>query len=118
MATRARRLRNTVSIPTTPPPAPVDPLDAVRAKFARLSEIQTAIAGMKTLYEEHDRLLEELAPCFFAPKADGSGWDVKNQITIGNRVYRMHPTFFNAEKNKVVAKKWKSAAFPTMFIEG
>ena len=117
MSTRARRLRNTVSVtPAVVPPAPVDPLDAIRARFSRLSELQTAIAATKALYEEYDRLLEELVPSFVT-KTD-TGWVIKAQITIGDKTYRLHPSFFDVAKNKVVAKKWKSAAFPTMMIEG
>jgi hypothetical protein len=119
---RASRLRNTVNMnqsvtPANPvPPAQVDPLDAIKAKFNRLSELATQIASAKTLYEEYDNLLEELVPCFIT-KTD-TGFNVKSQITIGEKVYRLHPTFFNVQKNRVVAKNWKSAAFPTVFIEG
>jgi len=120
---RAQRLRNNVNLDAavtapTPalPPAPVDPLEAIRAKFTRLSELQTQIAATKALYEEHDRLLEELVPSFVT-KTD-TGYTIVNQITIGSRVYRLHPAFFDVTKNRVVAKKWKSAAFPTMTIEG
>lgn len=123
---RAQRLRNNVNLentaatptptPANVPPAPVDPLEAIRAKFTRLSELQTQIAATKSLYEEYDRLLEELVPSFVT-KTD-TGFTIVNQITIGSRVYRLHPAFFDVAKNRVVAKKWKSAAFPTMTIEG
>jgi hypothetical protein len=93
-----------------------DPLQAIRDKFSRLSELQTQIAAAKRLYEEYDALVEELVPCFIS-KTD-NGWDVKAQITVGNKVYRLHPSFFNPQKNRVVSKTWKSAAFPTLAIEG
>lgn len=116
-ASRARRIRNRVDMSSvTPPPTPVDPLDAVKAKFTRLSELQTSIAAAKLLYSEYDQLLEELVPCFVTKTE--TGFVIKSQITIGDKVYRLHPSFFDVTKNKVVAKKWKSAAFPTMMIEG
>jgi hypothetical protein len=102
----------------TPAPAvtQIDPLQAIRNKFSRLTELQTQIEAAKHLYAERDALVEELIPCFIG-RTD-NGWSVKAQITLGDKTYRLHPSFFNAEKNKIVAKTWKSAAFPTLTIEG
>lgn len=119
---RANRLRNTVQIDTpaipaaAPAPAPVDLLDPIRVKFSRLAEIRATLASLKALYEEHDRLQEELLPSFITRTA--TGFEIKNQITVGNNTYRLHPAFFDVSKNKFVAKTWKSAASPTMIIEG
>ena len=109
---RTNRSRRPVAVPV----ALVDPLQAIRDKFARLTTLQAQIEAAKHLYTERDELLEELAPSFVI-RTD-NGWVVKSQITIGDKIYRLHPSFFNAQKNKVVAKTWKSAAFPTLTIEG
>jgi hypothetical protein len=109
---RANRLRRTVNMAA----APTDPLEPIRAKFSRLTELRRQIEEAKQLHKEYDALLEELVPSFVTRTA--TGWDVKSQITIGDRVYRLHPSFFNTARNKVIAKTWKSSAFPTMVIEG
>ena len=111
---RTNRIRRTAT--SVPPAALVDPLQVIRDKFSRLTTLQAQIEAAKHLYAERDELLEELAPSFFTRTENG--WNVKSQITIGSTVYRLHPSFFNAAKNKVVAKTWKSAAFPTLTIEG
>ena len=114
MNKRASRLRNTVTVsPSTPA---VDPLQAIRDKFARLVELQQQIETVKELYKEKDALIEELSPCFI--RRTDTGWDIKSQITLGSKVYRLHPSFFDASKNKVVAKTFKAAFSPTMVIEG
>ena len=109
---RANRLRRTVHVPT----APADPLDPIKAKFARLAELRTHIEQAKELYKAYDVLLEELLPCFIS-KTD-TGFTIKNQIVIGDKTYRLHPSFFDVAKNKVVAKQFKAAFHPTMVIEG
>jgi hypothetical protein len=97
------------------PPAPVDPLQEIKEKFTRLTEMRASIEQAKGLYKAYDLLLEELLPCFIT-KTD-TGFVVKNQIIVGDKTYRLHPTFFDVAKNKVVAKQFKTAFYPTMVIE-
>ena len=104
---RARRNR-------TPPP--VDLLAPVRAKFSRLNEVRTKLEAMKDLYREHDELLENLQQ-YFIKKTD-TGWELKDQFVLGDKTYRLVPTFFSSSKNRVVAKAWKSSASSTFTIEG
>jgi hypothetical protein len=100
----------------TPPAAPVDPLQAIKEKFNRLTEMRVRIEQAKQLYKAYDELLEELLPCFVT-KTD-TGFTIKSQVTIGDKTYRLHPSFFDVAKNKVVAKQFKAAFHPTMLIEG
>jgi len=120
MATRraANRLRRTVRVqaPAATPAPQVDPLQVIKDKFSRLTELQARIEAAKDLYKERDTLLEELSMCFI--RRTDTGWDVKSQITLGNKTYRLHPAFFDASKNKVVAKTFKAAFHSTMVIEG
>lgn len=104
---RARRTR-------TPPP--VDLLAPVREKFARLNEVRAQLESMKNLYREQDDLLEDLQQ-YFIKKTD-AGWEIKDQFILGDKVYRLVPSFFSSSKNKVVAKAWKSSASATLTIEG
>jgi hypothetical protein len=113
MSTRARAIRNARTI--TPPATPVDPLQVIREKFARLSEMGTHIAAAKELYKAHDALVEELLPCFIT--ITDTEFIVKRQITVGSKTYRLHPSFFDVAKNKAVAKQFKAAFHPTMTIE-
>jgi len=114
---RANRLRRTVRVQAAAPAAlPADPLQAIKDKFLRLTELQTFIEAAKDLYKERDALVEELSMCFI--RRTDTGWDVKSQITLGNKTYRLHPAFFDASKNKVVAKTFKAAFHSTMVIEG
>jgi hypothetical protein len=77
--------------------------------------MRARIEQAKLLYKAYDELLEELLPCFIT-KTD-AGFTIKTQITVGNKVYRLHPEFFDVAKNKVVAKRFKAAFHPTMTIE-
>jgi len=97
-------------------PTAVQLEQAIRAKFDRLAQLQTQIANAKTLYAEHDALVEELMPMFITRNSDGSFSVAVNKV-IGNRTFRLNPTFFNAEKNKLMAKTWRSTATPTISIE-
>jgi hypothetical protein len=111
---RARAIRAARTI--TPPAARPDPLQELKDKFTRLIEMRTRIEQSKLLYKAHDELLQELLPSFVT-KTD-TGFIVRNQITIGDKTFRCHAGFYDPEKNLVVAKKWKSSAFPTFTIEG
>ena len=110
---RANRLRSTVNMTSA---NPVDPLQEIRDKFTRLTDMRARIEQAKLLYKAYDELLEELLPCFVT-KTD-TGFNIKNQITVGDKTYRLHPAFFDVAKNKVVAKQFKAAFHPTMVIEG
>lgn len=111
---RARAIRAARTI--TPPPAlPVDPLQIIKDKFTRLTEMRTHIAAAKELYKAHDALIEELLPCFIT--ITDTEFIVKRQIMVGDKTYRLHPSFFDIAKNKAVAKQFKAAFHPTMTIE-
>ena len=110
--TRAIRTARTI---TQPPATPVDPLQVIRDKFARLTEMRTHIAAAKELYKAHDALVEELLPCFIT--ITDNEFIIKRQVVIGDRTYRLHPSFFDVSKNKAVAKQFKAAFHPTMTIE-
>jgi len=110
---RANRLRRTVHVAV--PTGPVDPLDPIKAKFARLAELRGHIEAAKHLYQEHDRLVEELLPMFITKTAEK--FEVKRQITLGDKVFRLVPYFYDQEKDKIKVKQWKSTAFTTMTIE-
>lgn len=116
MPTRTSRTRAIRSARTmTPPAVPVDPLQVIRDKFTRLTEMRTHLAAAKELYKAHDALVEELLPCFIT--ITDTEFIIKRQIVIGNRTYRLHPSFFDISKNKAVAKQFKAAFHPTMTIE-
>lgn len=108
--------RRTTRVAAVAPAAPVDPLQVIKDKFTRLTEMRIHIEQAKQLYKAYDELLEELLPCFVT-KTD-TGFTIKNQIVIGDKTYRLHPSFFDVAKNKVVAKQFKAAFHPTMVIEG
>jgi hypothetical protein len=94
----------------------VNPLDAIQAKFTRLTEVRAQIESSKVLYQEHDRLVEELLPMFVEKTADA--FTFKRKVIIGTKTYTLVPYFYNAQKDKIVVKQWKSSCFPTITIEG
>ena len=97
-------------------PTAVELEQAIKNKFLRLAKIQTQLANVKSLYVEQDSLVEELMPMFIQRQPDGS-FVIHPTVTIGQRAFRLNPTFYNSEKNKLVAKTWKSGATPTVHIE-
>jgi hypothetical protein len=112
-SSRARAIR---AARTLTPPAPlVDPLQVIKDKFTRLTSMRSHIAAAKELYKAQDALIEELLPCFIT--ITDTEFIVKRQIVIGDKTYRLHPSFFDISKNKAVAKQFKAAFHPTMTIE-
>ena len=112
-SSRARAIRTARTL--TPPSTPVDPLQIIKDKFTRLTEMRTHIAAAKELYKAHDALIEELLPCFIT--ITDTEFIVKRQVIIGDKTYRLHPSFFDVSKNKAVAKQFKAAFHPTLTIE-
>lgn len=90
-------------------------LNQVKTKFARLKAIQTELVKVKALYQEHDLLMEELLPLFIEIHPDR--FEVKREFTLGNQKFRLEPHFFDAKKGTLLAKNWKSSAYPTVSIE-
>jgi hypothetical protein len=92
-----------------------DQIISLRGKFARLKEIQRKLSANKVLYQEHDRIVEELLPLFI--EETNEGFKINREISVGTKKYRFNPAFFNTKEGLIKAKNWKSAAFPVGFIE-
>jgi len=110
------RNRNRHRTQGQPTPVPTNPLEAVQARFARLAQVRAQIEQAKALYHEHDAIVAELLPLFVEKTSEA--FTFKRKVTIGNKTYTLVPYFYNAEKDKIVVKQWKSSAFPTITIEG
>jgi hypothetical protein len=90
-------------------------LKAIQNKFAQLKKLQRRIDQAKSLYAQHDALMEEILPLFIDTEADK--FVIRRQVTIGARTYRLNPHFYNEKKARVVSKVWKSTAFNSATIE-
>ena len=90
-------------------------LTQVKDKFLALKEVRAKLAAMKSLYVEHNQLMEELMPLFIEVTADE--FVIKREIKIGTTKYRFTPFFYDEKKGTVVPKVWKSAAFESGSIE-
>jgi hypothetical protein len=101
--------------PTPTMTNPLNQLNLLNAKFKRLKDLRVELTKMKALYQEHDRLMEELLPIFVEVNQDA--FVMKREITIGTNKYRLAPYFYNEKKGHIVAKVWKSSAFETAVIE-
>ena len=104
------------SHPVAPAPTVAQLEAAIKAKFDRLAAIQVQLTGMKVLYAEHDALTEELMGMFIVKNGDES-FTVKRSVTVGHKTYRLNPSFYDGDKNKLTAKRWRSGATPTVIIE-
>jgi hypothetical protein len=102
---------------TQPAAAPslITMMAGIQTKFSRLKELRAKISAMKDLYREHDDLVKELLPLFIEAKPDG--FIIKREIQIGSEKYRFTPSFYDTKKAEVLAKEWRSTAFPTGTIE-
>jgi hypothetical protein len=100
---------------TQPAPSLVTMMAGIQTKFSRLKELRAKISAMKDLYREHDDLVKELLPLFIEAKPDG--FIIKREIQIGSEKYRFTPSFYDTKKAEVLAKEWRSTAFPTGTIE-
>ena len=90
-------------------------LSAVNDKFKQLKKLREQIGKLKSLYAEHDQLMEELLPLFIEKTPDA--FIVKREVTVGTEKYRFTPFFYDEKKALVRAKVWKSTAFESGTIE-
>jgi hypothetical protein len=101
---------------TAKKPLSVQNLMAIaHAKFAELAKINAQINRLTDLYKQHDALVEELLPLFIEVQPDK--FVVNRSVTLGNKKYIFHPTFYDEKKSRLVAKVWKSAAHKSGHIE-
>lgn len=100
---------------TTKKATPVDALTALHQKFTRLKNLRRRIQTVKPLYQQYDALLQELLPLFVTRNESGD-FVVKNQVSLGNKTYRLTPFFYDEKRGHVTAKVWKSSAFETFAI--
>ena len=114
MTRNARLARRRAAAVATPTATQMEA--AIVAKFDRLAALKRQLAGMKTVYEQHDALAQELMGMFITPKPDG-GWDVKVSLTFGRRTFRYSPAFFDEKKSQLTPKNWKSGAYSTGTIQ-
>ena len=99
----------------TPPPSPVSLLGATQDMFARLKEIRIQLAGVKSLYAEHDKLMTALLPLFI--EITPNKFIVHREITIGTEKYRYSPNFWDEKDAELKARVWKSTAHKSGTIE-
>lgn len=97
------------------PPSVTSALTQVKDKFKALKKIRAEIAGMKSLYVQHNALMEELLPLFIEVTPDE--FRIKREIKIGSTKYRFTPFFYDEKKGTVVPKVWKSTALESGSIE-
>lgn len=109
------RTRRTPPVSLSPSVSQME--QAIQAKFDRLEALRTQIAAAKTLYAEHDALMAELLHLFILRTPDNK-FIVNRSYTIGNKTYHYTPSFFDPTRNALVAKQWRSGAFPSGAIEG
>jgi hypothetical protein len=110
-----RTLRSSRARSNRTVPRPIDQMTQIQAKFTRLAELRRQIESNKSIYEEHDRLVEELLPMFIERNTDNTEFRVKREIQIGTRRYRFTPSFLKGDE--LVAKSWKSVASASGRIE-
>ena len=87
----------------------------INIKFSRLKALRNEIARLKTLYTEHDNLMQELLPLFIKVEADK--FTIQREIQIGTDKYRLTPYFYDTKKGILLAKCWKSTALESFSIE-
>jgi hypothetical protein len=90
----------------TCPLSPASLMTSLQARFDKLKEIQDKIAAAKQLYREHDAIMGELLPLFIEVYPDRIV--TKREITVGTKVYRFTPFFYDEKKGEVLTKIWKS----------
>lgn len=84
-------------------------MSSINEKFKELKELRKRIQDLKTLYAQHDALMEELLPLFI--EVEDNHFLVKREIKVGNKKYRFTPFFYDEKKALLTAKVWKSTAF-------
>ena len=99
----------------TPIAQPTDPLAALKAKFARLSQIKHQMTAAKALYVEHDAIVKDLLPMFVSIQ-EGQ-YVIQKRITIGTESHTLVPFFYDAQRGGLKVKNWKSTAMETFTID-
>ena len=90
-------------------------LNMIKSKFLKLKKLQAQIAEAKSLYVQHDELMNDLLPLFITVKTDTIS--IRRTIKIGTKTYRLTPHFYDTKKGRVVSNTWKSTAIKTATIE-
>jgi len=86
-------------------------MSTIQSRFEKLKELQDKIASLKVLYKEHDVLMGELLPLFIEVYPDRIV--TKREITVGTKVYRFTPFFYDEKKGEILTKAWKSVCHAT-----
>lgn len=94
---------------------PTNSLAGINSKFKELKELRAQINKLKTLYQRHDALMEELLPLFIEVQSDK--FIVHREFKLGSKTYRVAPYFYDEKKSKLTAKVWKSTAFEAVAVE-
>jgi hypothetical protein len=105
----------------TPKPQPIAPVSLVAAvkgvqkKFEELKQVRAQLTSVRNLYRRHDELVKELLPLFI--EGGAKEFTIKREIQIGSETYRFTPNFWDSKKSEIMARDWRSCAFPTGVIE-
>lgn len=106
---KANKLANKLTI------TPATSLAGIAGKFQKLKDLRAKINSLKTLYQQHDALMEELLPLLIEVQADK--FIVHREFKLGTKTYRVSPYFYDEKKSKLTAKVWKSTAFEAVAVE-
>jgi hypothetical protein len=90
-------------------------LEMVKSKFIRLKKLQAQISEVKTLYAQHDEIMNDLLPLFVTVRHDTIS--IRRELKIGTKTYRLNPHFYDTKKGRIVSSVWKSTACKTATIE-
>lgn len=94
---------------------PTNPFQDVIKKLDKLRLIEQELLKVKQLYEMHEQIMSEVLPYFVDVFPDH--FEVRRELTIGSRKYRLSPHFYDEKKLALLAKQWKSTCLPTFTIE-
>jgi hypothetical protein len=92
----------------------VDPVAALKAKFAELAAIRKKLVEVKALYQRHDQLVSELLPYFIT--VDSKQIVMQREFNLGTETFRLVPYFWDEKKGHIVPVVWKSTGFKTVTI--
>jgi len=98
-----------------PQPSLVAAVKGIQKKFEELKKVRAQLASVRDLYRKHDELVKELLPLFI--EGDSYLFTIKREIQIGSETYRFTPNFWDSKKSEIMARDWRSCAFPTGVIE-
>ncbi len=90
-------------------------VSSVKDKLKKIKELRSKINSLKHLYQEHDALMEEILPLFIEIQADK--FIIAREIKLSGQTFKLSPFFYDEKKGQLVAKSWKSTAFPVASIE-